>query len=459
MRRARGPRTHRRVAGVLCAVSLLSLAGCLEEFAGPGDASGGAGGRAGAASVGPGGKAGAPTGNGGAAGRAGSTAMGGSSGGGNAGSSGRSGGTSGGNGASAGAAGAGAVGGGGAVGGTGGVSGGGGATGGKAGSGGTIAGSGGGSGTTGGGGGAGAAGAGGAGAGAGGATAGSSGTGGAPGGSGGGPGGKGGAPGGNGGNGGAAQTARLYYAPPGKSALFAYDPNTNLWTEKTSAPGDIHAMTAHGGVLYAKRTHATMTLYRYTPVSDKWDIRAAAPSGSSQPAHLVASDKHVYYFANDSDVYRYDPSADSWSTRAPLPVKRGQSDSFEYAGGAIYHLAWDTRVLRRYDVATGTWSEPLATLPSRVYGFQDLQQVSGRIYATHGQTNADVYDPATKLLSVAWLPPAQVMTVDPTGEIAFAWSGLGGPDQFRRCVLATQMCAVLAGPPSAIYGHAWVYVP
>jgi hypothetical protein len=256
------------------------------------------------------------------------------------------------------------------------------------------------------------------------------------------------------------ETGRVYYSPPNSADLFVYDPNTNAWSEKDPSPLDTHAMTAHGGFLYAKSAHNNVALYRYTPGTDSWVTVSHAPSGSSIPAHLVASETHVYYFANDKDVHRYNPSADSWATAVAMPLDRGQLDSFEYADGHVYHLSASSRTLRRYDVSSDTWSASLATFPSTTYGIQDLQRVDGLLYAVSGLADAHVYDPVTQAIDVEWLAPAQVMSYDANDGLAYVWSGVGGGGStFGRCDLANQSFTELSPPPSAIYGHAWAYIP
>jgi hypothetical protein len=256
------------------------------------------------------------------------------------------------------------------------------------------------------------------------------------------------------------ETGRVYYSPPNSADLFVYDPNTDAWSEKAPSPLDTHAMTAHGGFLYAKSAHNNVALYRYTPGTDSWVTLSHAPSGSSSPAHLVASEASVYYFANDKDVYRYNPSTDSWATAAAMPLDRGQLDSFEYADGQIYHLSASSWTLRRYDVSSDAWSASLATFPSTTYGIQDLQRVDGLLYAVSGLADAHVYDPVTQTIDVEWLAPAQVMSYDANDGLAYVWSGVGGGGStFGRCDLANQSFTERSPPPSAIYGHAWAYIP
>ncbi len=256
------------------------------------------------------------------------------------------------------------------------------------------------------------------------------------------------------------ESGRVYYSPPDSADLFVYDPNTDAWSEKSPSPLDTQAMTAHGGFLYAKSTHSNVAFYQYTPSTDSWVNRSHAPSGSSLPAHLAASESHVYYFANDKDVYQYNPSSDSWGTVADMPLDRGQSDSFEYANGYIYHLSSSSRTLRRYEVASNAWSDVLATFPSTTYGIQDLQDVGGFLYAVSGLASAHVYDPSTQAIEVEWLAPAQVMSFDAASGVVYVWSGLGGGgSKFRRCDLAAQSSVELSPPPSAIYGRAWAYIP
>ncbi|MBW2536117.1 MAG: hypothetical protein JRI55_31810 [Deltaproteobacteria bacterium] len=223
-------------------------------------------------------------------------------------------------------------------------------------------------------------------------------------------------------------------------------------------------MTAHGGFLYAKSSSNTnASFYRYDPASNAWTSRAAAPCPTSCDSHnarMTASPSHVYYFVLASDLYRYNPTSNSWSSRADLPVTRESSDLVEYAGGYVYHLQFSTRDLRRYDIAQDSWSGILETFPSTTYGYHDLCNVAGLLYAVSGQAGARVYDPVGGGITSEWLAPAEIMAYDESLAQTYVWSGLGGTGStFQSCDLSGQTSVVLSTPPHPIYSNAFAYIP
>lgn len=151
--------------------------------------------------------------------------------------------------------------------------------------------------------------------------------------------------------------------------LWSYNPATNIWTQKASAPTEArrysHVAVALGGQLYITggAIHSTAfasTTYRYNPATDTW-TKMAGNFGGKFAAGVVASG--LYYFIG-GDLYgtasavmrRYTPASDKWDDMAPMPVALNGIVATEFEGN-IYVFGGNNRSAPlRYSIATNTWS-------------------------------------------------------------------------------------------------------
>lgn len=163
--------------------------------------------------------------------------------------------------------------------------------------------------------------------------------------------------------------------------LWSYNPATNVWTQKASAPTEArrysHVAVALGGQLYItggaiRSTAFASTTYRYNPATDTW-TKMAGNFGGRYAAGVVASG--LYYFIG-GDLYgtasavmrRYTPASDKWDDMAPMPVALYGIVATEFEGN-IYVFGGDNRSAPlRYNIATNTWSVPPVEGPSGTIG-------------------------------------------------------------------------------------------
>ena len=122
------------------------------------------------------------------------------------------------------------------------------------------------------------------------------------------------------------------------TSLYQYDPATNIWTPKTSAPvgvygGAFFVLNGKGYIVSGETSSSfTNTVYMYDPVLDSWTQK------NNIPTSLLARQNTIGFSLNGkgylfggfnsvtlNDMWEYDPGADSWTqkTSAPGPGRDG----------------------------------------------------------------------------------------------------------------------------------------
>src|SRR6266850_1110478 len=118
-------------------------------------------------------------------------------------------------------------------------------------------------------------------------------------------------------------------------AVEAYDPVSNLWTTKALLPTGSwgESVTSVNGKIFVIDGFANY-LYCYDPATNGWSLKAPAPAPCSFGSVAVVNG--IIYIIGaggaspQAGVYAYNPAADSWSTKASLPTARYGS-----AGAAV----------------------------------------------------------------------------------------------------------------------------
>jgi len=183
------------------------------------------------------------------------------------------------------------------------------------------------------------------------------------------------------------------------SAVEAYDPATDTWTEKAPMPtargflatsvvnGKIYAI---GGATAAGGTYLS-TVEEYDPVTDTWTTKAPMPTRRGI-ASASAVNGIIYVIGGGSSgtvfstVEAYDPATDTWTTKAPLPTRRSTVLAASTVNGIIYVIGGVSggvlSTVEAYDPATDTWTTK--TPMPRARGFFSTSAVDGKIYAIGG---------------------------------------------------------------------------
>ena len=147
------------------------------------------------------------------------------------------------------------------------------------------------------------------------------------------------------------------------SRAWAYDPAARQATQVASMP----KRTAEGvtGVINSKlyvlpglvdenlEQKPFRRLYRYDPATNKWGARRSAPHFHRRGAAGVIGGK--FYVAGglgSTDLDVYDPATDSWRTRAPIPKAGGAIGTA--LGGKLYVVVGTDAYV--YNPATNRWS-------------------------------------------------------------------------------------------------------
>jgi N-acetylneuraminic acid mutarotase len=198
------------------------------------------------------------------------------------------------------------------------------------------------------------------------------------------------------------------HAIDGLSArAWAYDPAEGQATQVASMP----KRTAEGvtGVINGKlyvlpglldenfAQTPFRRLYRYDPATNKWGARRSAPHFHRLAAAGVISGK--FYVAGglgSTDLDIYDPATDTWTTRAPVP-KAGRAIGTALGGKLYVVVGVDAY---GYDPGTNRWSaiaDPTSphdgVVRVVINGKPKLVAVGG-IHGTDGEANnTEVYTP------------------------------------------------------------------
>src|SRR5258708_1105865 len=114
------------------------------------------------------------------------------------------------------------------------------------------------------------------------------------------------------------------------SALQAYDPLGNAWTNLPNMPtaryefgatelnGQLYAIGGNPGCGSAGR--AIRAVEAYDPVSNLWSTRALLPTGSWGESVTSVNGKIYVVDGFNNYLYCYDPATNGWSLKAPAPA-------------------------------------------------------------------------------------------------------------------------------------------
>ena len=151
----------------------------------------------------------------------------------------------------------------------------------------------------------------------------------------------------------------LFYAVCGGTAggvhskkVYAYDPLTDNWTEKSDAPVEVQSpvVRAVNGKLYLIGGYNSTThtyydnVYEYDPDTDVWTEKTNMPEAFEDMGSCVIDGK-IYVFGGVNGypdhlivdhVYVYDPVEDSWETRSWSSNPRCLGDFAEMYNGKAY---------------------------------------------------------------------------------------------------------------------------
>ncbi len=184
------------------------------------------------------------------------------------------------------------------------------------------------------------------------------------------------------------------------ASVYAYDPATDVWTERTSMPTARGALAVaeFDGKLYAvggfgeKGNSAAVEIY--DPAHDRWLPRAPLPTPRDHLA-VVTLDQKIYaiggrlngdYQRNLAVTEVYDPAVDRWETAPPLPTARSGIAAASL-GDRLYVFGGEGpegtfRENEAYDPARHTW-QAMAPMPTGRHGL-GAAVVRGGIHVIDG---------------------------------------------------------------------------
>jgi N-acetylneuraminic acid mutarotase len=204
-----------------------------------------------------------------------------------------------------------------------------------------------------------------------------------------------------------------------------YDPRTDRWDYTTPLPQAMHHTVAAsvGGQLYVIGGEISNTgianvgiyldtVYAYDPVTATWTQKSSMPTARSAGA-ADAIDGKIYVAGgrppHGNDFASYDPATDTWTALPDLPTQRNHLAAAalggrlfvaggRFGGGVGSEM---TDIVEVYDPATGAWSRAASMIAPRA-GINGIA-ARGCFYVFGGEGNDDdprgvfdrneVYDP------------------------------------------------------------------
>lgn len=182
----------------------------------------------------------------------------------------------------------------------------------------------------------------------------------------------------------AAIDGSIYLAGGGSARLFAYDPESDVWTERHAPPYDRYASAAvvANGELYliGGLGPAPETPLRYAPLTDEWSTLAPMSVRRDHVGAVVVGGEIVALSGRAEDGSNfvtteiYDPSTDAW--RPGTSMHEGRSGfGASVLGGKVYVAGGELIVdpvhtqdsVEVWDPESNTWSF-VTPLPEPIHG-------------------------------------------------------------------------------------------
>lgn len=205
------------------------------------------------------------------------------------------------------------------------------------------------------------------------------------------------------------------------SALQAYDPVANAWTNLAGMPTARYEFgaTELNGLLYAiagnpgcgSAGSALRAVEAYDPVLNTWTSKAPLPTGGWDVGVAGVNGK-VYAFGGfSSNVYAYDPASNTWATKSPLPQPYSSGAAVVF-NGIVYLIGGNPgnrAVVQAYNPVSDTWAIKASMPTPRYYcagaALNGLIYVAGGYTSTGAVATVEAYNPATDAwTAVAPLP-------------------------------------------------------
>jgi N-acetylneuraminic acid mutarotase len=198
--------------------------------------------------------------------------------------------------------------------------------------------------------------------------------------------------------------------------LYRYDPSSDSWSQMASfgTPTEELVCMVINNIAYAglglsqgsNSNQFPQHFYAYDPQTNTWTQKSDFPGAGRQEAVSFTIGNKGYVvlgIAGDSiykDVWEYDPVADSWTQKKDFPGVIPQQpfgfalDSVAYVGGAVSpttNTSW-----WQYNPATDTWTQK-NNYPSGMYSlyFASSMVINGQGYILGGGDENWRYNPAT----------------------------------------------------------------
>jgi len=200
-----------------------------------------------------------------------------------------------------------------------------------------------------------------------------------------------------------------------------YDPETNIWTEKTPVPDDPSTtndtelqspiLREVNGKLYligglGRNSYKSDRVYEYNPNTDTWDTaKARIPIGGVEDMGSAVVGNKIYCMGGNSPnnyLYVYDTETDTWDTTlAKMPEPKLLGDFGCAYNRKLYAISAHNTMTGydyvppvtscySYDIATDTW-DTIAPIPY-ASAYKECEVINGEIWVIGGQHGVPLND-------------------------------------------------------------------
>jgi N-acetylneuraminic acid mutarotase len=255
--------------------------------------------------------------------------------------------------------------------------------------------------------------------------------------------------------------------------LWAYNANTNTWTQKATLPGSpanarsgaTCFMNSNTGKAYAGLGQNTLgTLFsdwwEYNVATNSWTSKAPFTGGARALASGVFAGNYGYVaFGNGlagdfKDIYLYDPISNSWMAKPDLPsFERRECTAFAIGSKAYFATGYSTAFtsclldLWEFDTSNDTWTQKTSYLTDSRFGAASFS-LWGMGYVGIGKTDFGTYS-------------NDICVYDPLNDTWYARASFGGAGRFEGAGFAIHDSGYICsgGSPSSFYKDLWKYTP
>lgn len=201
-------------------------------------------------------------------------------------------------------------------------------------------------------------------------------------------------------------TGKLYAQADQGYGFYSYSPQSNSWTELTSAPfhsGNNGGATVLNGKVYTVTTNNPATIGVYTIATNTW---TTLPNGLAAGTANITNDGTSLYLTRDYSFKKYNPGTNQWTDLPAPPMQFTQWGGLAYDAPFVFgHQGNSLTGFVKFNTATNVWTT-LPSIPGGAVLGAAIDPSAGKYYAygSYSGTNWYAFDIAANSWSVVTIP-------------------------------------------------------